>query len=299
MKYIDFAKRTPDSQYHDVLQSILDKGQWSDTRQGPRAKTLMGIQMHFNLANGFPVITDRSIKSFWQKPIGELCAFINGARTREQLAAFGCTWWDAWTTEEKTKKRGLEPGDIGPGSYGAAFHDFPTADGGTFDQFKHLVEQIKELPELRTHFITPWIPQYIVRGKGKQQKVTIAPCHGWVHVRIFGGDKLHLHMYQRSGDMPIGVPSNMIQYAALALMLEHLTGYEAVEYVHTVSDAHIYEDQIEHLLPMMKREALRLPTVKLTAEGKKVTDIHDFRGEHFELSDYEPHPSIPKIPVAT
>ncbi len=298
MIYEPFEKRTPDSQYRDILKRILAKGEWSDTRQGPRAKTLIGIQMHFRLANGFPLITDRSLQSFWQKPIGELCAFINGARTREQLAAFGCTWWDAWTTEEKTKKRGLEIGDIGPGSYGAAFHDFPTQDGGTFDQFKHLVEQINELPELRTHFVTPWIPQYIVRGKGKQQKVTIAPCHGWVHVRIFG-DKLHLHMFQRSGDTPIGVPSNMIQYAALTLMLGQLTGYEPVEYVHTISDAHIYEDQIEHLTEMLGREPRRLPTVELTEAGKKIKDIHDFRAEHFELTDYHPHPSISKIPVAT
>lgn len=296
--YKPFDQRQPDSQYRDVLKSIADNGVWSDTRQGPRAKTLIGAQMHFNLSNGFPLITDRSIKSFWQKPIGELCAFINGARTREQLAEFGCTWWDAWTSEEKTGKRGLEPGDIGPGSYGAAFHDFPTSEGNSFNQFKHLVEQINELPELRTHFVTPWIPQYIGRGKGKQQKVTIAPCHGWVHVRVING-KLHLHMFQRSGDFPIGVPSNMVQYAALALMLEHLTGYEAVEYVHTVSDAHIYEDQLEYVLPMLEREPRRLPTVTLTSQGKEVKDIHDFRMEHFELADYDPHPSIPKIPVAT
>jgi thymidylate synthase len=298
VNYIPYSKRSPDSQYKSVLQNILDHGTWSETRQGPRAKTLIGVQMHFNLENGFPLITDRSIETFWQKPIGELCAFINGARTREQLAEFGCTWWDAWTTEEKTKKRDLEPGDIGPGSYGAAFHDFPTADGGSFDQFKHLVEQIKELPELRTHFVTPWIPQYIVRGKGKSQKVTIAPCHGWIHVRILN-DKLHLHMYQRSGDVPIGVPSNMVQYAALALMLGHLTGYEPTQYVHTISDAHIYEDQVEKIEYMLTRESKPLPTVQLTEEGKAVKDIHDFRAEHFVLSDYHPHPSISKIPVAT
>jgi thymidylate synthase len=296
--YKPYKQRTPDSQYIDILKAIHKDGQYSETRQGPRAKTLMGVQMHFKFANGFPIITERSIANFWQKPIGELCAFINGARTREQLAEFGCTWWDAWTSEEKTKKRGLEPGDIGPGSYGAAFHDFPTADGGSFDQFQHLVEQIKELPELRTHFVTPWIPQYIVRGTGKHQKVTIAPCHGWVHVRIIN-NKLSLHMFQRSGDVPIGVPSNMAQYAALALMLGHLTGYEPYEYVHTISDAHIYEDQMEHVEMMFDREPKRFPTVQLTAAGQKIKDIHDFRGEHFEISDYDPHPAIPKIPVAT
>jgi len=296
--YKPYKQRTPDTQYINVLKSIHENGRFSDTRQGPRAKTLMGVQMRFKFANGFPIITERSIANFWQKPIGELCAFINGARTREQLAEFGCTWWDAWTSEAKTKKRGLQPGDIGPGSYGAAFHDFPTADGESFDQFQHLVEQIKELPELRTHFVTPWIPQYIVRGKGKHQKVTIAPCHGWVHVRIIN-NKLSLHMFQRSGDVPIGVPSNMAQYAALALMLGHLTGYEPYEYVHTISDAHIYEDQMEHVEMMFDRQPRRFPTVKLTAAGKIIKDIHDFRGEHFELSDYDPHPGIPRIPVAT
>ena len=106
-------------------------------------------------------------------------------------------------------------------------------------------------------------------------------------------------MFQRSGDVPIGVPSNMVQYAALTLMLSQLTGYEPYEYVHTISDAHIYEDQIEKLIPMLEREPLRLPTVQLTTVGKKNKDIHDFRMEHFELSDYYPHSSIPKIPVAT
>lgn len=297
MEYLPYDERVPDSQYHDVLANIWDNGIESPTRQGPPAHTIIGDQMHFDLRNGFPMITDRSIKGFWQRPIGELCAFINGVRTREGLAEYGVTWWDDWTTDEKCRKRGLEPGDIGPGSYGAAFHDFPTADGGSFDQFKHIVEQINELPELRTHFVTPWIPQYIVRGKGKQQKVTLAPCHGWVHVRILDGG-IYLHMFQRSCDVPVGVPSNMIQYAALMLMLEQLTGYEPRQYVHTLSDAHIYWDQTAHMWELLEREPLRLPAVHLTEAGRRITDIHDFRGEHFELSDYHPHPGIAGIPVA-
>lgn len=298
MNYLAVDDRTPDYQYQNVLKNILEQGAVSPTRQGPDAITLIGQTMRFNLENGFPLITERSVKGFWKKPIDELCAFINGVRTREGLAEYGVTWWDAWTTAEKSEKRGLEAGDIGPGSYGAAFHDFPTADGSSFDQFKHLVEQIKELPELRTHFVTPWIPQYIVRGKGKQQKVTLAPCHGWIHVRVIE-DELYLHMFQRSGDVPIGVPSNMIQYAALLLMLEHLTGFKAKQYVHTISDAHIYEDQVGKVKEVISREPFAFPTVTLTEEGKKVTDIHDFRGEHFELTDYTSHPFIPGIPVAT
>src|SRR5690606_28802961 len=260
------------------------------------ALTLMQQTMRFDLANGFPMITERSIKSFWRKPIGELCAFINGATTLDDLRAFGCDWWDDWATEEKTATRGLPPADIGPGPYGGAFRYFPTSEGEPFDQSQHLVEQITELPGDRTHFVSPWIPQYQVRGRGKTPRTTIAPCHGWVHVRIIG-DKLHLHMFQRSGDVPVGVPSNMVQYAALALMLEQLTGFEAVRYYHTISDAHIYADQLDQVHVMLEREPRRLPTVYLNEAGRAVTDIHDFRAEHFELADYDPHPGL-RIPVA-
>jgi thymidylate synthase len=296
--YAPFEQRTPDRQYNDLLARLLAEGVRVPTRQGPAALTLMQQSMRFPLANGFPVITDRSLTSFWQKPIGELCAFINGVTTIEGLAEFGCDWWDAWATEEKTAKRGLPPGTLGPGSYGGAFHDFPTTEGPAFDQFQHLVEQIRELPGDRTHFVSPWIPQYQVRGAGKTPRTTIAPCHGWVHVRVLDGG-LHLHMFQRSGDVPVGVPSNMIQYAALLLMLEQVTGVPAHTYYHTISDAHIYEDQVDQVRMLLGREPRRLPTVHLTAEARAITDIHDFRAEHFELADYEPHPSVGRWPVAT
>ena len=296
MRYTPYDQRTPDRQYRDLLGRILERGEQTPTRQGPPALTLMQQTMRFDLANGFPMITERSLATFWHKPIGELCAFINGATTLEELEAFGCDWWGDWATPEKTASRGLPPGDIGPGSYGGAFHDFPTREGPGFDQFQHLVEQIIELPADRTHFVSPWIPQYQVRGAGKVPRTTIAPCHGWVHVRILNG-RLHLHMFQRSGDVPVGVPSNMVQYAALALMLAHLTGHEAAAYYHTISDAHIYADQVEQVQTMLERAPRRLPTVRLSEVGRSVTDIHDFRAEHFELADYDPHPGL-RIPVS-
>lgn len=297
MNYLPAGQRPPATQYRDVLARVLAEGEWVGTKQGPRARTLMQQTMTFRLRDGFPVITERSLASFWRKPIGELCAFINGATTVGELAAFGCDWWDSWATPEKTAAKGLPPGDIGPGSYGGAFHAFPTAEGPPFDQFQHLVEQVRELPTIRTHFVTPWIPQYQVRGDGKKRRTTIAPCHGWVHVRVLN-DRLHLHMFQRSGDLPIGVPANMVQYAALLLMLEHLTGYPAEAYYHTISDAHIYEDQVPYVEEMLSREPRPLPSVTLNSAGLAVSRIHDFRAEHFELADYAPHKGMARIPVA-
>ncbi|NQV88505.1 MAG: thymidylate synthase [Parcubacteria group bacterium] len=298
------SERTPDSQYQKLLREILEKGVRVISQQGVDALTLIGpTPLHFRLDNGVPLINERNMNpkisenlpvTIWQQAIGEILAFVNGARTQADLEKFGCHWWKYWVTKEKCTKRGLEEGDLGLGSYGAAFHDFPTADGGVFNQFKHIVEQIKEEPQLRTHFVTPWIPQYIGRGKGKQQKVVVAPCHGWVHVRIIDG-KLTLHMIQRSCDVPVGLPQNLIQYAALAMALAHATDTIPYEYVHSFSDAHIYVDQVPAVETMLAREPRTLATMKINTDKK---DLFDFRREDFELSDYNPHPGIKGIPVA-
>jgi len=118
VEYRPPGERVPDSQYRLLLERIMSAGIRVPTRQGPPALTLMQQAMHFDLANGFPLITERSLKSFWRKSIGELCAFINGATTLAELADFGCDWWDPWATPEKTASRGLPPGSLGPGSYG-------------------------------------------------------------------------------------------------------------------------------------------------------------------------------------
>ena len=300
--YLPYSERAPSSEYRDMLRTIRDSGTRVPTKQGVDALAVAGCSMRFPMAQGAAVITERSIGGFASKAIGELCAFINGARTLEALAAFGCDWWDAWATPEKTGPRGLEPGDLGPGSYGHAFAHFTTqlddeADAG-FDQLPHLIKKLQDLPEDRTALLSPWIPQANHREKDLKSRNTIAPCHGWVHALVFG-DKLHLVHNQRSGDTPIGVPSNMVQYNALGLMIEHLTGYELVEYVHWIQYAHIYVNQLEQVDEMLEREPRPLPTLRLTDAGSAVTDIRDFRGEHFEVVDYDPHPAIRDIPVLT
>ena len=290
------TEKTPDTQYRELLKSIIENGVRTPSQQGVDALTLIGPKpLHFKLANGFPIITERKIsKRIWSQAIGEIIGFINGARTQEELQQYGCDWWHSWVTDAKCAKRGLESGDMGPGSYGAAFHDFPTAEGPTFNQFENIIKQIKERPHLRTHFISPWIPQYTIRVTGKQQKVVVCPCHGWIHIRIIDG-KLTLHMFQRSSDTPVGLPANLAQYAALTMMIAQVTGYEAYEYVHSFSDAHIYVDQLDHVKELIEREPKTLPTMQMNPDKK---DLFDFRVEDFKLTDYHPHKVMWDIPVA-
>ena len=300
-----FSERIPDNQYKRLLQEILDNGERVQSQQGEDAITYVApAHMRFNLDNGFPMITERNMnpkisdtlpETIWKQAVGEIFCFINGGRTLAQLADHGNYVWTKFLTPEKCAKRGLEAGDNGPGSYGAAFHDFPMLDGRTFNQFKHIVEQIKEEPQLRTHFITPWIPQYVGRGKGKKQEVVVAPCHGWVNIIILNG-KMTLHMFQRSGDVPVGVPSNMVQYAALTFALAQVTGTIPHQYVHTISNAHIYVNQLDAVKTMLARESRPFPTLTWDTS---IHDIFSFRKDHFHLGDdYQPHPGIKGIPVA-
>ena len=297
--YKPFKERTPDSQYRQIMQDILNYGVELESRQGVNALTLPhSAKMVFRLENGAPIITERSIAGFWRKPIGEIMCFVNGGHTLEDLKKYGCeNFWAAWATKEKCEKRGFPEGDLGPGSYGRAFHDFPMPDGQTFNQFQALIDQIKTNPELRTHFISPWIPFYNFRTETLKQQVVVSPCHGWIKVRIFNG-KVLFQMTQRSGDVPVGVPSNMTQYIALMLNLCNATGYEPWIYEHIILEPHIFVDQVPNVEEMLKREPLCLPTLTLN---------DDFAGKSFfelmptdlSLSDYNPHPGIKGIPVAT
>jgi thymidylate synthase len=289
--YTPYEDRVADSQYRDRLQFILENGELvQDNPQGVPALTCFGTlpQMVFDLSNGAPIITDRSIMNFWRKPVAEIFAFAQGIRTVDGLIAAGCDFWKDYSG--KGEKYGLAPNDLGPGSYGAAFHDFPMPDGGTYNQYGAIIRQIQERPELRTHFITPWIPFYTERGKNR--KVVVAPCHGWQQFRVING-RLDLVMTQRSADFPIGVPANMVQYAAILIAVARVTRLRPGRFIHQFGDAHIYESQIDNVRELVRREPKRLPTLTLTSQAK---DFFQFTKDDFTLTDYDPHPAMPRIP---
>jgi len=287
-------ERQPDSQYRDVLERIYVDGEEVVPIHGEMARRIIGPQLRYKMANGFPAITERDFSKMFNSAIAEHVAFLNGARTQEELEKFGCKWWERWVTPEKCAIFGLEPGDLGDGSYGAAWTKFPTADGGSFDQIEHVVRQIVEMPYLRSHFISPWIPEYTIQHSELQRKVVVAPCHGWIHVLTNPQEKtLSIHHYQRSGDFPVGVPFNLVQYAAFGLMIAKDMDYRLDEIVYTFSDAHIYESQFPAVEEMLNREPKALGKVAISGSFE---NVKDYRPKNFRLTDYESHSGM-KIPT--
>jgi len=148
---------------------------------------------------------------------------------------------------------------------------------------------------LRTHVISPWIPQYTIQHTGLTRSVVVAPCHGYIHILAYPDTKeIIIHHFQRSADIPIGVVSNVVQYAAFGMMLAQVIGYTMTELVHTFSDAHIYHNQFDAVAELLARKPRPFPTVTLDSS---ITNIFDFRPEHFTLSDYNPHQKM-VIPTA-
>ncbi|HAC56013.1 TPA: thymidylate synthase [Candidatus Saccharibacteria bacterium] len=307
--------REPDEQYKELLHRIRTKGRRAISGMDEGSVEVLGHQMVFNFEDGgFPVITERdltrgttpeiianfqpnpehrAIKGALYQGFAEVIAFMNGARTQEELERYGCKFWKPWTSDAaKAAKRGLELGDLGHGSYGAAFHDFPNPEDPSqpFDQYKALIAQINNRPELRTHIITPFIPPYLFRAPGYEQKVLIVPCHGIQHFNIdVENREMSLVHWQRSADVPIGLPFNMANYAAMLMMVAQVTGYKPKELVYQVSNAHMYNQHTEIVDELLSRPAFKSPILKL---DPTVQRLEDFRVEHFSIDEYEAHPPI-------
>lgn len=297
--YKPLTERTRDYQYRDRLLHILKYGLHAEgLTQGVGAVTSFGelAPMRFDLRNGVPLITERALPS-WKSAVAEIIAFINGARTIDEIESYGVNkaFWGPY----RGKGYGPDGNDMGLGSYGAAFHDYPIPvgePGYTLNQFVQLLDQVREHKHMRTHLVTPWIPYYTARGPNR--KVIVAPCHGWLHVRVLsdrdGTERLHMRMDQRSADMPIGVPHNMIQYAALQLMICQVLGIMPGNYLHSFADAHIYQNQVEKVGELVGRLPRPFPTLHL---DPSIRNLFDFRVHHFELREYDPHPKM-DIPYA-
>jgi thymidylate synthase len=279
--YKELEDRVPDQQYAELLDTIFKKGKKIPTQLEDSAWTIFGHQLRYDLSNGFPLITERDLTKAGPAAFAELAAFVNGVRTVEDLHAWGNNWWDKFATPEKCAKRGLEPGDLGEGSYGAGFN-----------QIQAIVDQIQEKPQLRTHVATTWVPQTNFRATGYEQKTVWVPCHGtMLHFRVIE-DELHLHHTQRSADAPVGLVFNIAQYAALLLVVSKVTGYKPGEYVHTLSDVHIYERQLNDAEALIERGLTSpRPFPKLLVDVA-LDSAFEWGKDSFQIQEYSPHPGM-------
>ena len=290
--YKRYEERVALEQYKKLLTDIIENGRDNPcamvdniTGEPLYTRERLGVVSRFNiLEEGVPIITERDISAFYKSAIGELFGFINGAHTDSELREYGCKFWGPWVGAEKCAKRGLEPGDIGPGSYGSAFHDFPMPDGGTFNQFEEIIKQMKARPELKAHFISPWIPFYTIRNEDFQQRVTVVPCHGWIHFNIIQGT-INMVMMQRSCDTVVGLPSNWAQYSALLLAMSNVMNLVPGEFVHVISNAHIYSNSMDIAEEILSRPTNPFPTLKIVNQHDS---IFDYRKDDFVLEDYHP-----------
>src|SRR5829696_6461763 len=261
-------------QYLHLMQRILDEGVSKGDRTGTGTRSIFGHQMRFDLAKGFPLVTTKKVHL--KSIIYELLWFLRGDTNVRYLNEHGVTIWNEWADTE---------GNLGR-VYGAQWCDWRTADGKSIHQIDHVIEQIKTNPDSRRLIVSAW-------NVGEIEQMALPPCHTLFQFFVQEG-ALSCQLYQRSADLFLGVPFNIASYALLTLMVAQVTGLQPGTFVHTFGDLHLYANHLEQARQQLIREPRVLPVIKLNPQ---VRDIHGFRFEDFELTGYDPHPSI-KAPIA-
>lgn len=274
-------------QYHELMRHILENGVRKEDRTGTGTISVFGYQMRFNLAEGFPLVTTK--KCHMRSIIHELLWFLQGDTNIAYLKDNGVSIWDEWATED---------GELGP-VYGQQWRSWQGQDGEVIDQVSDLIEQIKTNSDSRRLLISAWNPAVLPNtdfspkenaAKGKQ---ALPPCHTLFQFYVLDG-KLSCQLYQRSGDVFLGVPFNIASYALLTMMVAQVCDLEYGDFVHTLGDAHLYVNHLEQTELQLTREPFPLPLMKINPEVK---DIFGFTYDDFELCNYQSHPHI-KAPVA-
>lgn len=271
-------------QYLDLLRTIIDDGVDRPDRTGTGTRSIFGYQMRFDLSEGFPLLTTKKVHL--RSIIHELLWFLRGETHVAPLQDAGVTIWDEWATKEQCARFGREEGDLGP-IYGHQWRNYGATerpDGYLLDgvdQIARLIEGLKADPYGRRHIVTGWNPL-------EADQVALPPCHTLFQFYVAKG-RLRCQLYQRSGDVFLGVPFNIASYALLTMMVAAQTGYEPGEFVHTLGDAHLYHNHFEQAKTQLGREPRTLPIMLI---NRVPIHIWDHRFEDFELLGYYPHPAI-------
>lgn len=256
-------------QYHDLLNHILENGTQKGDRTGTGTISTFGYQMRFDLNEGFPVLTTK--KLHLRSIIVELLWFLQGETNIKFLKDNNVSIWDEWADEN---------GDLGP-VYGQQWRSWPAKDGGTIDQISNLIHQIKTNPNSRRLLVSAW-------NVADVDNMALPPCHTMFQFYVADG-KLSCQLYQRSADTFLGVPFNIASYALLTMMIAQVCDLQYGEFIHTLGDAHLYNNHIEQAHLQLTRDFRPLPTMKI---NPAVKDIFGFKLEDFELLNYDSHPHI-------
>lgn len=256
-------------QYLDLLQHILTQGVQKTDRTGTGTRSVFGYQMRFNLADGFPLLTTK--KLHLKSIIHELLWFLRGDTNVAYLQENGVRIWNEWADPD---------GSLGH-IYGYQWRSWPRYDGGFVDQISQAVNDIKNNPDSRRIIVSAW-------NVADLDNMNLPPCHAFFQFYVAEG-KLSLQLYQRSADTFLGVPFNIASYALLTMMMAQVTGLQPGEFIHTLGDAHIYNNHIDQVNLQLTRTPRPLPRMVINPDVKS---IFDFKYTDFTLQDYDPYPHI-------
>lgn len=263
-------------QYLELLQHVIENGQFRDDRTGTGTYSVFGAQQRFDLRDGFPCLTTK--KLHLRSIIHELLWFLNGDTKIKYLNENRVTIWDEWADED---------GDLGR-VYGAQWTDWKTPEGGSINQIEQVIDQIKNNPTSRRLMVSAWNP-------GELHLMALPPCHSLFQFYVNTDRReLSCQLYQRSADLFLGVPFNIASYALLTMMVAQACDLKPGDFVHTFGDLHLYANHIEQTKLQLTREPRELPTMRINPDVKA---IDAFTFDDFELVDYDPHPAI-KAPIS-
>jgi thymidylate synthase len=294
----NLAGKHEEYQYLDLITDILEEGTMEKGRNG-LTKSIFGAAMHFSLENGtIPLLTTKRVA--WKTCLKELLWFIRGDTSNDNLKKEGVTIWNDNASREFLDGRGLthlRENDLGP-VYGHQWRHFNAPyttcdadyDGKGIDQLAQIIEQLKD-PLQRTSrrmVMSAWNPCQL-------NEMALPPCHILAQFNVTSGNKLSCCMFQRSGDVGLGVPFNIASYSFLTHLLAKHCDLEPFEFIYYLGNAHIYDDHIESLIEQIKREPHPFP--KMTVNIKR-ENINHYVFDDFEVCNYKHHDIVKMKMVA-